>query len=142
MSEVLMRRERTARKTHSCDYCGSPIIKGETYSYTVLKYEDLYEWKCHLKCEVIASALWKYIDPDEGMTEEDFQEGCQNFCSTFICPGCNLLSEGGCEDDLEYCIDKIYDILQTNKLARVMDEKRGWAYTFKLVPKEMEVAND
>ena len=142
MSEVLMRRERTARKTHSCDYCGSPIIRGEVYSYAVLKHETLYEWKSHLKCEVIASALWNYIDPDEGMSDEDFQEGCCDFCSAFICPDCGSHSEGGCEDDLEYCIDKIYDILQSNELVRVKNEKCGWTYTFKLAPKEMEVAND
>jgi len=133
--EILSECVRTARNPHRCNYCSQTIQKGEKYSFAKLKYDGIYECKCHLKCQEIASALWSYIDPDEGMTEEDFQEGCFEFCRAFICPGCECFSEDDCEKDEQYCIDKVYAHLQTHDFRRVKDE-RGWGHTFKCIPKE------
>ena len=87
MPDILQEKERKARKPHVCDYCGKTIEKGEAYEWAKLKYDGtIYEWKNHKKCGFIASELWSYIDPDNGMTEEDFQEGCREFCHAFVCP--------------------------------------------------------
>lgn len=42
-------KERKARKSHSCDYCGGVIKPGEKYSWDKLVGDDgIYEWhQCH-----------------------------------------------------------------------------------------------
>ena len=137
MIEVIREEQRKARKPHTCSYCGEVIQPGETYDYTVLCYDDMYEWKSHIKCSFIAQQLWEYIDPDEGMTAENFDEGCTDFCRAFICPHCPAadLEAEDCKLDRTYCIDKIYDFLQTHDFRRVKDE-HDWGQTFKCFPKE------
>lgn len=139
MPEILIDTKRKSRKSHICDYCGDVIQKGETYDYAKLKSEyseGIYEWKSHEKCSFIASQLWSYIDPDDGMTQEDFEEGCRDFCRVFLCPQCpdadNEVEE--CKLDKQYCIDKIYGHLQTHDLKCIKD-KHGWTYTWKCVPR-------
>ena len=137
MPEIISECDRKARKPHVCNYCGQIINPGEVYTHAVLKYDDVYGWNSHKKCDFIASALWEYIDPDEGMTEEDFQQGCTDFCRAFICPHCSDadLEAEDCKLDEEYCIGKIYEFLQTHDFRRVTDN-HGWTYTFKCFPKE------
>lgn len=121
MPEILQRKGRTARKPHTCSYCGGVIEKGETYDWAKLAHEgEIYEWKNHKKCGFIASELWSYIDPDDGMTDEDFRDGCLEFCQTFICPDCKQYDKEfeDCSKGELYCIDKIYDFLQTNELYK------------------------
>jgi hypothetical protein len=137
MPEVLRECERVARKAHRCSYCGHKIRIGEKYNYAFLKYDGVYEWKSHLRCEEIAQKLWNFIDPDEGMTEEDFKEGCHEFCAAFICPSCPNHEDDDCKEDHYYCFDKIYAHLQTHDFRRVKDD-RGWTHTFKCFPKEQE----
>ena len=127
MPEILQEKERKARKPHVCDYCGKTIEKGEAYEWAKLKYEEIiYEWKNHKKCGFIASELWSYIDPDNGMTEEDFQEGCCEFCHAFVCPDCDQYDKEfeDCSKDESYCIDKIYGFLQAHELYK--DRREGW----------------
>jgi hypothetical protein len=139
MPEILIDTKRKARKPHTCDYCLDTIQKGEIYDYAKLKsdYSDgIYEWKSHKKCSFIAGALWSYIDPDDGMTQEDFEEGCRDFCMTYICSQCpdaDIETEK-CKLDKQYCIDKIYTHLQTHEFKRIKD-KHGWTYTWKCIPK-------
>ena len=122
MPEILDEKDRKARKEHSCNYCQEIIKKGETYEWASLKADELYEWKNHKRCGFIARELWSFIDPSDGMTESDFQEGCAEFCHTFICKGCNDRDE-----DCYYCLDKIYDVLQKYEL--VLDhQKYGYWY--------------
>lgn len=111
MPEILDEKDRKARKEHSCDYCQEIIKKGETYEWASLKADELYEWKNHKRCGFIARELWSFIDPNDGMTESDFQEGCAEFCDVFICKGCSDRDE-----DCYYCLDKIYEVLQRKKL--------------------------
>ena len=126
MVEVITDEKRKARKEHTCDYCRGTINKGEEYNYARLKYNsDIYDWKSHEKCQFIAQELTTYIDPAEGITEDDFHEGCSDFCMTFVCPGCIHHDENeGCDQDEAYCIDKIYDILQTHSLE-LKGDKNG-----------------
>lgn len=124
MPDIIEQKERTARKEHQCDYCNEVIQKGEKYEWAKLTNgENLYEWKNHLRCGFISRELWSFIDPDEGMTENDFNEGCAEFCRTFICPSCKESNE-----DCYYCLDKIYDFLQTHELKMARDKWYGWVW--------------
>jgi hypothetical protein len=144
MPEVIREEQRKARKPHTCSYCGEVIQPGETYDYAVLRDGgDMYDWKSHKTCSFIASTLWNYIDPDEGMTEEDFQQGCTDFCRAFICPNCPDADREAedCKLDRTYCVDKIYEFLQTHDFRRVTDN-HGWTYTFKCFPKRAAQAGE
>ena len=87
MIEILKSYERTARKRHVCDYCDAYIEPGEKYDYATLVDCDghLYEWKSHKECSFIASEIWDFADPDEGMTGDDFRDTCREICITFVC---------------------------------------------------------
>lgn len=136
MPEILQTKDRKARRTHTCSYCGEPIEKGEVYEWAKLKYEDMiYEWKNHTKCGFIANELWEFADPDDGMSEDDFREACERFCRKFICPECphadkETYDELECEKDESFCTDKIYDFLQTYELYK--DRKEGWYDIWKI----------
>lgn len=131
MPQVLDNHDRIARKQHTCSYCRGIIEKGKTYEWAKLAYEgELYEWKNHKECGFIAHQLWQYIGPDEGMTEEDFQEGCASFCAEFICSDCKEK-----EEKCYYCIDKIYEFLQKNDFKRITPP-RDWMQKWVCVPKE------
>ena len=133
MIEILESKERVAKKEHVCNYCSGKIAKGERYNWTKLtNSEYLYEWKTHLNCKFIANELWDYIDPDEGMTGEAFNEGCAEFCGVFICPDCKER-----EDNCYYCLDKIYNLLQIKELTLAKDKKGGFL-VWKLVSRESE----
>ena len=137
MPEILAERERKAAKCHACSYCGEEIQKGEVYDWAKLTFDgQLYEWKSHKKCFCIASALWNYIDPDNGMTAEDFDEGCADFSRVFVCPDCPSFDRetGNCAEEKTYCTEKIYSLLQTHDFCR--DQKMPWAW--RCVPKEKE----
>lgn len=135
MPEILQEQDRKANRPHACSYCGCTIEKGEVYEWAKLKFEGrIYEWKNHKKCGYIASQLWEYADPDDGMTEDDFTDACRNFCRTFICPDCRMADketydELECKDDRIFCTDKIYDFLQTHEFYK--ERRDGWAEVWK-----------
>lgn len=129
MPDILAERERKAEKPHTCSYCGEVIQKDELYDWAKLAFDGrLYEWKSHKKCSFIADELWSYIDPDEGMTAEDFSEGCTVFCRAFICPGCPTADQEAeeCKEGKPYCMDKIYDLLQTHDFRRDLETPWAW----------------
>ena len=137
MTEVLDRKIRVAKKEHTCSYCRGIIHKGERYDWSKMKYErELYEWKAHMDCMMVANEIWSYVEPDEGMTEEDFEEGVRDVCSTFICPGCprNPENNGEEECDKYYCLEKVVDLLKENELQE--EHKGPWRTEWKLVPRE------
>lgn len=76
---IINQRKPIAIKSHRCDFCGEFILKGERYERTTLRLIDLYDWKNHIDCSWIASKLnmFDYAD-DEGLTEEEFQEGIRD----------------------------------------------------------------
>lgn len=134
MIEIISDKDRKARKPHICDYCGGTIATGEIYNHCVIKGDDIYTWDAHIVCKSVASDLWDYIDPWEGMTADDFQEGCQKFCRTFICPDCKQWNDG-CEQEEPFCIQKIYNLLKTYDFVR---EKRKYGlFVWKLVAKKV-----
>ena len=137
MPELISQKERKARKPHTCDYCGETINSGETYNHAVLRLDDIYTWDSHLRCIFIATALWDFVDPDNGMTSEDFHEACSEFCKRFICPDCTSWDHDSeeCRNGPSSCVQKIYDFLQTHDFKRVKDE-HGWMHVWKCTPKE------
>lgn len=119
--ETLEEKVRKANKQHTCDYCGGIIEKGEIYDWSKHKQDGrLYEWKSHKKCSFLCSVLWDLVDPDEGMTSDDFCYTLHDFCENFICPDCKKYDKDSyeCEDDNIFCVDKAYDFLQTHELYR------------------------
>ena len=128
MTETISSEWRTARKVHKCDYCGDVIHAGERYHHAVMKYDGMvYTWDEHEKCDFIASEIWDYVDPDEGMTEEDFNEGCADLCRCFICPDCEKYDKDDICDEY-YCLDKVYDLLKEYELYRAWRDQcyDGW----------------
>ena len=138
MVEIISQKDRKARKTHTCSYCGDVIEVGEIYNHTVLKFDDIYTWDAHLKCIFVATELWDYIDPVEGMTDDDFQDGCNKFCRTFICPDCKQWDKDAdeCEKDEPFCVQKIYEFLQTHDFVRVRNEHNY--FVWKCIPKKKD----
>ena len=121
MSEQLDRKIRTARKSHTCDYCGQTIEKGEQYEWSKNIWEGtIFEWHNHLSCGRIASAIWDYVDPDDGMSDQDFQDGCQEVCQRFICPDCPKWNKEyeECDDDETYCIDMMDEFFKIHELYK------------------------
>ena len=75
MSNVIKSEQRTARKTHRCNYCCLPILPGTTYDVTTMSYDgELYKWKSHLECIELSHKLDMYNQCDEGVTDYDFHE--------------------------------------------------------------------
>ena len=115
MPELISFSTRKARKNHKCGLCGDEIIKGELYRRQFLKYGgEVYDFKEHERCGEIATALWHYLDPADGLTEEYFEEGCQEYCCRFVCPHCehwDKSEDAECSKGLDYCLDKILERL-------------------------------
>ena len=134
MTETIKSEWRKARKRHVCNYCGEFIEPGEKYLYSLQKYDGyLYSWESHEKCEFIAQEIWSYCDPDEGMTEEDFMEGVEEICHSFVCPDCEKYDpDDWCEK--RCCLDKVYECLKEYELYRA--KREGCLYTWKLRKRE------
>lgn len=119
MNETLASKARKARKPHKCDYCGDVIQPGEVYVWSKNVWEgSIYEWHNHLKCDYVAGEIWDYIEPDDGMSDQDFLDGCQEICQTFVCPDCPKWNKEyeNCKDDESYCIDRMYEFFQENEI--------------------------
>lgn len=70
----------TAKKDHTCNFCGEKILKGSIYVFSTHKHEgDLYNWKTHKYCGKLASVMNMYENCDDGVTEDDFTEHVSNF---------------------------------------------------------------
>lgn len=136
MVSLLASKDRVARKQHTCFYCGKTIEKGETYAWSKTAYDgEINEWKLHKKCDFIANKLWNYIDPDqEGMSAEDFREGCVAFYTKFICPEASDISG---EKERSCHINEIYDFLQENELKRTT-QGTDWMLKWVCVLKQVE----
>ncbi len=119
MFENLKIEARKARKQHRCDWCREAIEKGESYEYQTYIWDGrVYDWKAHEACSRVASAIWDYAEPDDGMDSGLFCESCGEVCQKFICPDCpewNAEYEE-CEKDEYYCIDKMDEFFKTHEL--------------------------
>lgn len=74
MSQFISSVDRIARKEHTCDYCALKVSIGELYTISTYRGDDIYIWKSHISCYVIASKLNWFDAFDEGLTGEDFRE--------------------------------------------------------------------
>ena len=138
MTQCLRQEMRTAKKQHVCDYCGGIIKKGEKYSYGAYKDNIFFDWKSHERCNFIVNELWDYIDPYDGVGEDDFQYGCGDFCHDFVCPDCPQFDKEykECNEDRIFCLDRIAALLQTHKL--VWNREKYGVKCFKVVPRDQK----
>lgn len=127
MSEEIRTEWRTARKRHCCDLCEAWIEPGARYYAYTGKYDgEIFTFKAHDKCWIIAQEIWDYVDPDEGITHDEFLEGCCDICRTFICKDCEKYEEDDCE--LSYCPDKLFALFQEKELYRDRRDETGASY--------------
>lgn len=138
--ECLERKMRKARRKHTCDYCGAIIEVGEQYDWSKHVYDgELYEWHSHERCSMIAREIWDYVDPDEGMTGDDFCEGCEDVCREFICPDCPNWDKDNeeCENCKFFCTDRLAEFFEKNELYRV--QEYGVYSVWKARPRETKI---
>ncbi len=124
--DVIETRTKKARKALRCDYCGKTIEKGEEYSYQKNIFGGtfyVYERHTHLACSRVASAIWDYVDSDEGMSDQAFQDECREICRGYICPDCSDWNYESCDFSLDetYCIDKIDEFFKTHELYKAAE---------------------
>lgn len=76
MPTILKQLTPTAKKEHTCMFCGCKIRVGEKYSRDTLVFDgDLYDWVSHIDCHHISSDLDMFENVgDEGLTSEDFND--------------------------------------------------------------------
>lgn len=140
MPELISQKIRKAKKPHICDYCWEKINPGEKYNHAVLKYEgNIYGWDCHIHCLAISTEIWDMVDPDIGMTAEEFQDACAELCRLYICPGCDQLDkDGDCKQEKLFCTDKLIALMKTHTLERVKDEQGRLTWAWHFVPRKGE----
>ena len=130
MYEELKRKTVKSRKPYTCDWCNETIEKGEMYEYQVFKFDgDFCEWRSHLACQRVVSAVWDYADPYDGMSSDDFMSTCNDVCREFICPDCPEWDKeySECNKDEAYCIDRMDDFFRTHELYATRETYyRSW----------------
>ena len=126
MIEQLERKIRKAQKPHTCYFCGKTIQPGEEYEWSKCVCDgEFYELYEHMACSRVASAVYDYADPDEGLTDDDFHLTCCEICQCFICQDCpEYDSEEGCSNGEVYCIDRMDDYFKTHELY--MQKVKGY----------------
>lgn len=141
---------KKSRKPHFCDYCGDPIELGTSYYDETLKYDILYHWKSHPECHKVASALWEYISPWDGMGRDDYSEGVNSFYEEFICVDCehnthcrnHTYDDCPCGKDWWQTFDRakdIYNLIEGKVLRNKKIDRPDGGYYFKWI---LEDAND
>jgi len=132
--EVIREGHVVARKPHTCRLCGHRIAKGEEYLRQTLRGDDgPYEYKTHLHCSRIATAIWDYVDPDDGMAGDDFITAVHELLDTFVCRWhCDQYDAASksCPHDgypEDACVRKFADYLKTHTLV-LEAGKMGFAW--------------
>lgn len=139
MIEMLSTCTVRARRPYVCDYCGHAILRGEQYVRACNKFDGrLYTWKSHPHCDRLASAVWNYVDPCDGMDAYTFRDAVQTVMYELYCPGnCQLWRKGeGCAagNDMTTCLMRFDEFMKTHELRTVRDDD-GIPY-WRLVEKE------
>ena len=133
--DVISSKIVKARKEHTCGYCNQSIHPGELYHRQfITNGADHYEWLSHMKCNFLANYLWYYIGPIEGMTSEEFIEGCRQFKNQFVCEECTEYHN--CNRH-ETCMDQIYAFGLRHSLKYT---KFGAFWTWKCIPLDITTA--
>lgn len=117
---------KRARKDHICNYCGETIEAGSPYTREFLvNGGEHYEWLMHNECEKVASEIWEFADPWDGMDHDCYQENVREVFRCFVCHGCEHVEE--CElntyDDVPCDIDWFETYKQTLKLNEIFKTK-------------------
>ena len=129
--EVIRTKIKKARKEHQCSFCGCKISKGEQYRHSTNKCDgSLYVWKEHLHCAALCNEIWDYVDPDEGMTSDDFCDAIKELAHTFYCPfHCDKFDKENdeCDECFDYdsCVRKFAEFMKTRYLQLVNEKNRG-----------------
>lgn len=135
--EMLTQCSRKARKRHSCGLCGKTIEKGERYKeQRCIGDRGPYVFRSHERCQRVSNAIWDYVDPDNGMTQDEFCDAVNELMSTFFCPfRCDRFDKenGECKEGRlgADCIAKFDEYLKTHEL--VLDTNHPWAWRMKEV---------
>ena len=141
----IAREFRTSRKNRICDYCGGSIEIGDRYCHQVNKETgECWAFNAHCECEFLATELYDFIDPWDGMTEDDFYDGVHEFCYRMICPNCASWDDeyGECRQDQSYCTHKCIEKLLKYDFTTVKCDlpqakgKRCWGFVEKKNPLE------
>lgn len=69
---VLEQTNPTARKEHTCDFCGGVIRRGEIYFRSTIVDGQLYTCKVHDLCQTLANFLCEY--DDDGIEAEYWKD--------------------------------------------------------------------
>ena len=125
---------RIARKELTCACCGKKILPGQQYEYHTAKNDGvIFDWNVHETCSFISQEIWKYANCDEkGLDNERFLEVCSEICQEFVCRAdCEKWDRWHeeCEDNKEYCLEKVAEFFQTNELYRIktpIPEYKWW----------------
>ena len=131
--EVIRTKINKARKEYRCSFCGCKISKGEQYERSTNKCDgSLYEWRAHLHCQTLCDKIWNYVDPDEGMTSDQFIDAVRELSDTFYCPfHCDKFDKEtrDCDDfDNDSCVRKFAEFMQSRELRLVLDPNHGMCY--------------
>lgn len=116
-----------ASKQHTCDYCGSKIPKGERYKRSVNTIDGrLYTWKSHLSCAKLCGKIWDYVDPDEGMTSDEFRDAVCELANTFYCPfHCDEYDNDiqDCDRGFDYdvCVERFAKFMWDKELELILN---------------------
>ena len=135
--EMLTQYFRKAHKRHSCGFCGRTIEKGERYKeQRCIGDGGPYVFRSHERCQRVSNAIWDYVDPDNGMTQDEFCDAVNELMSTFFCPfRCDRFDKenGECKEGRlgTDCIAKFDEYLKTHQL--VLDTNHPWAWRMKEV---------
>lgn len=76
---------RTARKRHSCEWCGEETVPGEKYETWAWVYDGVYRVRIHPECnEAWRRAIDdKVMDRHDGISFGEFSRGC--YCERGVC---------------------------------------------------------
>ena len=135
--EMLTQCFRKARKRYSCGFCGRTIEKGERYKeQRCIGDGGPYVFRSHERCQRVSNAIWDYVDPDNGMTQDEFCDAVNELMSTFFCPfRCDRFDKenGECKEGRfgTNCTAKFDEYLKTHEL--VLDTNHPWAWRMKEV---------
>lgn len=110
-----------AQKEYICDYCSQKIAKGEKHHRAYMKFDnEMYTWRSHLKCAELAVIIRDVVNPDEGLTHDDFSEGVQILAEEFVCAACQHFDKEYPDDCGEWmskdCVNTVCDFFQHHKL--------------------------
>jgi hypothetical protein len=69
---ILSVRSPVARKTHTCEWCWSPVLPGQRYvRYAQMGEDGFWEFKACEPCHELSVTVADLLEYDEGLTDDD-----------------------------------------------------------------------